>query len=68
MTKPTETAQFGKEMKTPFIPLNAPYSDTQRAWLNGFFAGMHSHMLHSAGSINASNTRTLHIQIGRAHV
>lgn len=64
MTKPTETAQFGKEMKTPFIPLNAPYSDTQRAWLNGFFAGMHSHMLHSAGSINASNTRTLHILFG----
>lgn len=51
-------------MKAPFIPLNAPYSDTQRAWLSGFFAGMHSHMLHSAGSINAANARTLHILFG----
>ena len=23
----------------PFIPDNAPFSDEQRAWLNGFFAG-----------------------------
>ena len=51
-------------MKAPFIPLNAPYSDTQRAWLSGFFAGMHSHMLHSAGSVNQSNARTLHILYG----
>ncbi len=51
-------------MKAPFIPLNAPYSDTQRAWLSGFFAGMHSHMLHSAGSISAANARTLHILYG----
>ena len=51
-------------MKAPFIPLNAPYSDTQRAWLSGFFAGMHSHMLHSAGSVNQANARTLHILFG----
>ncbi|MGY6274748.1 sulfite reductase subunit alpha [Methylomonas sp. MgM2] len=51
-------------MKAPFIPLNAPYSDTQRAWLSGFFAGMHSHMLHSANSINPANARTLHILYG----
>ncbi|MDD2759966.1 MAG: sulfite reductase subunit alpha [Methylomonas sp.] len=51
-------------MKAPFIPLNAPYSDTQRAWLSGFFAGMHSHMLHSAGSVNAANARTLFILYG----
>jgi sulfite reductase (NADPH) flavoprotein alpha-component len=54
----------GKLMKAPFIPLNAPYSDTQRAWLTGFFAGMHSHMLHSAGSVNQANTRILHILYG----
>lgn len=54
----------GKKMKAPFIPLNAPYSDTQRAWLSGFFAGMHSHMLHSAGSLNTANARTLHILYG----
>ena len=51
-------------MKAPFIPLNAPYSDTQRAWLTGFFAGMHSHMLHSAGSVNPANARILHILYG----
>lgn len=54
----------GKLMKAPFIPLNAPYSDTQRAWLTGFFAGMHSHMLHSAGSVNQANARILHILYG----
>jgi sulfite reductase (NADPH) flavoprotein alpha-component len=51
-------------MKAPFIPLNAPYSDTQRAWLSGFFAGMHSHMLHNAGSVNQANARILHILYG----
>ena len=51
-------------MKAPFIPENAPYSDTQRAWLAGFFAGMHSHMLHSAGSINPGNARSLYILYG----
>ncbi|OAH96779.1 sulfite reductase subunit alpha [Methylomonas methanica] len=51
-------------MKAPFIPQNAPYSDTQRAWLGGFFAGMHSHMLHSAGSVNQADARTLHILYG----
>ena len=51
-------------MKSPFIPENAPYSDSQRAWLGGFFAGMHSHMLHSAGSLNTANARTLHILYG----
>ncbi|CAD6879182.1 Sulfite reductase [NADPH] flavoprotein alpha-component (EC 1.8.1.2) [Methylomonas albis] len=51
-------------MKAPFIPQNAPYSDTQRAWLGGFFAGMHSHMLHSAGSVNQADARILHILYG----
>lgn len=51
-------------MKAPFIPLNAPYSDTQRAWLSGFFAGMHSHMLHSVGSVNQADARILHILFG----
>jgi len=51
-------------MKAPFIPQNAPFSETQRAWLSGFFAGMHSHMLHSASSINSQNTRILHILYG----
>ncbi|WKJ92312.1 sulfite reductase subunit alpha [Methylomonas montana] len=51
-------------MKAPFIPQNAPYSDNQRAWLSGFFAGMHSHMIHSAGSANQADARILHILYG----
>ena len=51
-------------MKAPFIPLNAPYNETQRAWLSGFFAGMHSHMLHNASSINQANARSLYILYG----
>ncbi|NBV74410.1 MAG: sulfite reductase flavoprotein subunit alpha [Methylococcaceae bacterium] len=51
-------------MKLPFIPGNAPYSDTQRAWLSGFFAGMHSHMLQSASSIEPANARPLFILYG----
>lgn len=27
---------------TPFIPENAPFSEDQRSWLNGFLAGMYS--------------------------
>ncbi len=51
-------------MKAPFIPENAPYSELQRAWLGGFFAGMHSHMVHSAGSLNQSAARVVHILYG----
>ncbi len=51
-------------MKTPNIPENAPYSDTQRAWLGGFFAGMHSHMLQSANSSSQKDSRAIHILYG----
>ncbi|MCQ8181276.1 sulfite reductase subunit alpha [Methylomonas sp. SURF-1] len=51
-------------MKSPFIPENAPYSDVQRAWLSGFFAGMHSHMVQNSTSSNQSGNRTLHILFG----
>ncbi len=51
-------------MKTPNIPQNAPYSDTQRAWLGGFFAGMHSHILQSAGSANQADARLISILYG----
>jgi len=51
-------------MKTPKIPQNAPYSDTQRAWLGGFFAGMHSHMLQSANSVNEVDARIVNILYG----
>ncbi len=51
-------------MKTPNIPQNTPYSDTQRAWIGGFFAGMHSHMLQNSGSSNQSNARVINILYG----
>jgi len=37
-------------MKKPQLPLDAPYSESQRAWLSGFFAGMRAHMNQNAGS------------------
>ncbi len=51
-------------MKTPNIPLNAPYSEQQRAWIGGFFAGMHSHMLQSSNSVNQSDARVINILYG----
>ena len=51
-------------MKTPHIPLDAPYSENQRAWLNGFFAGMHTHMVQNAGSVNQADARLIHILYG----
>ncbi|MBW6453946.1 MAG: sulfite reductase flavoprotein subunit alpha [Methyloprofundus sp.] len=43
---------------------NIPFNEAQQAWLGGFFAGMHSHILHSAGSGDAANARTLTILYG----
>lgn len=52
-------------MKTPQIPQDAPYSDSQRAWLSGFFAGMHSHMLQSsAGAAAQANARVINVLYG----
>ena len=51
-------------MKTPHIPLDAPYSDSQRAWLSGFFAGMHTHMIQSAGTASQADARIINILYG----
>ncbi len=51
-------------MKTPNIPQNAPYSDTQRAWIGGFFAGMHSHILQNSGSGSQADARIINILYG----
>jgi len=51
-------------MKTPKIPMNAPYNESQRAWLNGFFAGMHTHMLQTADTVQQSDARILTILYG----
>jgi sulfite reductase (NADPH) flavoprotein alpha-component len=51
-------------MKTPQIPLDGPYSESQRAWLSGFFAGMHTHMIQSAGATQQTASRTINILYG----
>ena len=37
-------------MTVPIIPESAPFSSEQRAWLNGFFAGMFSIGTNGTGS------------------
>lgn len=49
-------------MKTHQIPNDAPYSDNQRAWLGGFFAGLHSQLVQN--SSNVQTARTIHILYG----
>ncbi|HHA19901.1 MAG TPA: sulfite reductase subunit alpha, partial [Methylophaga sp.] len=51
-------------MKTPHILQNAPYNETQRAWLGGFFSGMHSHMLQNTGPSNQTDVRVINILYG----
>ena len=51
-------------MKEPITPENSPYSENQRVWLAGFFAGTHSHMQRSADSVKQADARVLHILYG----
>jgi len=51
-------------MKTENNTQNIPFNPAQQAWLSGFFAGMHSHMLQSAGSGDSANARLIHILYG----
>src|SRR5512143_1832294 len=51
-------------MKTPQIPFDGPYSESQRAWLSGFFAGMHTHMIQSASAAQQTASRVIHILYG----
>ncbi|MGR9115036.1 MAG: sulfite reductase subunit alpha [Gammaproteobacteria bacterium] len=51
-------------MKTPHIPQDAPYSENQRAWLNGFFAGMRTHMIQCAGAASQVDARVINILYG----
>jgi sulfite reductase (NADPH) flavoprotein alpha-component len=51
-------------MKSPQLPLDAPYNENQRAWLGGFFAGMHTHMIQSAGPLSHTDSRTITILYG----
>ena len=51
-------------MTTANSSLNIPFNEAQQAWLGGFFAGMHSHILQSAGSGDAANARSISIIYG----
>ena len=51
-------------MKSPQLPLDAPYNENQRAWLSGFFAGMHSHLVQSAGLVTQTDSRLVTILYG----
>lgn len=60
----TNIQLFNNNMKTPHIPQDAPYSDNQRAWLNGFFAGMHTHIVQNIGSVAQTDARVINILYG----
>ena len=51
-------------MKLPQLPIDAPYSEGQRAWLSGFFAGMHTHMIQSVGLATQTDSRALTLLYG----
>ena len=57
-------------MKIPYIPADAPFSNEQRQWISGFFAGLHSRTLlvgqigSDGNSAAPAQTRPLHILYG----
>jgi sulfite reductase (NADPH) flavoprotein alpha-component len=51
-------------MKSPQLPLDAPYNENQRAWLSGFFAGMQTHLVQSAGIVTQTDSRLITILYG----
>jgi sulfite reductase (NADPH) flavoprotein alpha-component len=51
-------------MKTPELLENAPFSESQRAWLSGFFTGMATQMQQGAGAASSASMRTINILVG----
>jgi sulfite reductase (NADPH) flavoprotein alpha-component len=51
-------------MKTKNNLQNIPFNPAQQAWLNGFFSGIHSHLLQNTDSSDSENTRLIHILYG----
>jgi sulfite reductase (NADPH) flavoprotein alpha-component len=60
----TKKKNFIGIMKILQLLENAPYSETQRAWLGGFFSGMRSQLKQNAGAANATVAQTIHILYG----
>jgi len=51
-------------MKTVINSQDIPFNKAQQAWLGGFFAGMHSHILQSVDSNDTANARKVTILYG----
>ena len=52
-------------MQAPFLPKDAPFSDDQKSWLAGFYAGLHTQMLQGqAQAGEASDALTAHVLYG----
>ncbi len=51
-------------MKISNLPIDAPYNEGQRAWLNGFFSGMQAHMSQSASASSSTDSRKITILYG----
>ncbi|PLW78661.1 diflavin oxidoreductase [Cohaesibacter celericrescens] len=53
-------------MKAPFLPDDAPFSDDQKSWLAGFYAGLQTQMLQGQKSAasEAQATLTAHVLYG----
>ena len=51
-------------MKLSQLPIDAPFNEGQRAWLSGFFAGMHAHMIQSASLLTQADGRIINILYG----
>ncbi|WP_319410256.1 sulfite reductase flavoprotein subunit alpha [uncultured Cohaesibacter sp.] len=46
-------------MTIPFLPADAPFSEDQKSWLAGFYAGLHTQMLVGKKSATAESKSTL---------
>lgn len=51
-------------MKLPQLPSDAPFSESQRAWLNGFFAGLKTSLAQSNNINSGQDTTTVNILYG----
>lgn len=52
-------------MHIPFLPADAPFSDDQKSWLAGFYAGLHTQMLQGQSQTSeAAAALTAHVFYG----
>lgn len=55
-------------MKAPFLPKGSPFSDDQKSWISGFYAGLHTQMTKdqagAASGAEAQSALTAHVFYG----